>query len=439
MAQPLNSHGVNAITQLLIEVAIHGKLIRNCLQLLWFDAPGYRPVAIALAGMTALTGAWVLFWPVPTEVVGRGVLIVPGDATLLDARASGQILDLSMVQGQMVQKGQPLLKLYLPALEQELQRQKRDLAEQIAINDNLNRRDRIRLATAKKLRNTALTKLQSDSGNLRQLKTTYDQKLADYRYLAAKEVVAPLAAPVVSTEDRTTQLAVTIADLGIQERAALDQYQKVKLEIDSEKLQREYRINDQKRTIRVTEQRLNFEGVLKANRAGTVLDVQVVRGQTVKAGQRLGTLQGVRPQPLRAVAYFSPADARRLRRGMPLELVPDWRQRGRFGGVEAEVERVNLLPATEEDVDTTIGNPQLARELVRDGPVMRADLSLMRDPRSLDGYRWTLSRGSRVFPLREGLTLVAHSYVEWRQPISYLVPILRDLTGSYRSLWQLPR
>lgn len=36
---------------------------------------------------------------------------------------------------------------------------------------------------------------------------------------------------------------------------------------------------------------------------------------------------------------------------MPLELVPDWRQRGRFGGVEAEVERVNLLPATEEDVN----------------------------------------------------------------------------------------
>ena len=261
--------------------------------------------------------------------------------------------------------------------------------------------------------------------------------LEDYCYLAAREVVAPLSAPVVSTEDRSTQLAVTIADLRIQERAALDAYQKIKLEIDSERLQRSYRINDLKRTIRVTEQRLNFEGTLKANRAGRVLDVQVVRGQTVKAGQRLGTLQGLRPQPLRAVAYFSPADARRLRRGMPLELVPDWRQRGRFGGVEAEVERVNLLPATEEDVNTTLGNPQLAEELVKDGPVMRAELLLRRDRSTKDGYRWTLSGGSGVFPLREGLTLTAHSYVEWRAPISYLVPVLRDLTGSYRTLRQL--
>ncbi|WP_255124645.1 NHLP bacteriocin system secretion protein [Synechococcus lacustris] len=418
-------------------MVIPGKLQVKWPAFLVFDAPGYRPVALSLTGMAALTAAWVLLWPVPTEVVGRGVLTVPGDATLLDARAAGQILDLFMEQGQLVRRGQPLLRIYLPALEQELQRQNRDLAELIAINANLNRRDSSRLRAAQNLKNTALVKLQSDAVNLRQLKTTYDQKLADYRYLAAREVVAPLAAPVVSTEDRSTQLAVNIADLRIQERAAQDQYQKIKLEIDSEQQQRDYRINDLRRTIRVTQQRLAFEGTLKANRDGRVLDVQVVRGQTVKAGQRLGTLQGLRPLPLRAVAYFSPADARRLRRGLPLELVPDWQQRGRFGGVEAEVERVNLLPATEEDVNTTLGNPQLARELVKDGPVMRAELLLSRNPATKDGYRWTLSAGSRVFPLREGLTLTAHSYVEWRPPISYLVPVLRNLTGSYRTLRQL--
>ena len=63
------------------------------------DAPGHRPVALALGGMAALTAAWAMFWPVPTEVVGRGVLIVPGDAPLLEARARGQILELAEVQG----------------------------------------------------------------------------------------------------------------------------------------------------------------------------------------------------------------------------------------------------------------------------------------------------------------------------------------------------
>jgi hypothetical protein len=68
--------------------------------------------------------------------------------------------------------------------------------------------------------------------------------LEDYCYLAAREVVPPLSAPVISTEDRSTRLAVTIADLRIQEQAALNAYQKVKLEIE-----RTYRINEIKCTI----------------------------------------------------------------------------------------------------------------------------------------------------------------------------------------------
>ncbi len=80
---------------------------------------------------------------------------------------------------------------------------------------------------------------------------------------------------------------------------------------------------------------------------------------------------------------------------------------------------------------------------MRNGPVLRAEISLERDPSSLDGYRWTLSRGSGVFPVREGLTIASHAYVEWRTPISYLIPGLRSITGGYRSQgmdrrWNLP-
>jgi HlyD family secretion protein len=97
------------------------------------------------------------------------------------------------------------------------------------------------------------------------------------------------------------------------------------------------------------------------------------------------------------------------------------------------VERVSLLPATPEDINTTMGNPPLAQSLVASGPVIRSSIKLLTKPNSDDGYRWTLSNGSSVFPIREGLTLKAHAYVEWRTPISYLLPILRDLTGTYRT------
>lgn len=393
-------------------------------------------VLLALGGVGALTVGWICFWPVPTEVVGRGVMIVPGGAKVIDARAAGQILEIPVTVGEQVRRGQPLIRLYLPVLEQEWRRQERDLAELTAINADLNRRDARRLAAARKVRDTALRKLQREEQRLARLRQTYNQKVADFRLLAQQEVVAPLAEQVVDTQDRATQLDVAIDNLRIRESDAVDGFEKVKLEIDTEQQRRCYRIDDARRAIKVTRARLAYEGTLVADRAGQLLDLQVVRGQTVKPGQRLGTLGGKLGDRLQAVAYFAPADARRLPPNLPMEVVPDWNERGRFGGLQGRVQRVSVLPATREDVDTTMGNPQLAEALVKNGPVMRVEIALDPGARSFDGFRWTLSRGSSVFPIREGLTLKAHGYVEWRTPLSYVLPVLRDVTGSYRNLGQ---
>jgi HlyD family secretion protein len=84
-------------------------------------------VLLSLIGLGGLTALWVLVWPVPTEVIGRGVVIVPGGATLLDSRAEGQIRELQVKVGDRVRKGQLLMVLDQPALEQQLERQERDL------------------------------------------------------------------------------------------------------------------------------------------------------------------------------------------------------------------------------------------------------------------------------------------------------------------------
>ena len=401
----------------------------------------------SLAVVGGLTAAWALFWPVPTEVIGRGVVIVPGGASVIDARAEGQILELPVAVGQEVRRGQPLVRLYLPALDQQLRRQEKDLAELVRINDALNRRDAARLESARRVRNTTLAKLEDDRNRFDRLRRVYDQKVADFRHLARREVVAPLAQEVVATEDRALQLDTEVAELHIREQQAVNDWEGVQLEIATEAQRRRYRIDEGRRNLKVTQARLAYESTRTAERDGRLLDLQVVRGQTVHPGERLGTLSGGDGQPLQAVAYFAPADARRLKPGLAMEVVPDWKERGRFGGIQGRVTRVSLLPATREDVNTTLGNPQLAEALVRRGPVMRTTIDLLPAADAPDGgqedsatrYRWTLSRGSSVFPIREGLTLQAHGYVEWRTPASYVLPLLRDLTGTYRTLRQQER
>lgn len=404
----------------------------------WQSLNEHDQVGLCLGAVVAGLLGWALFCPIPTEVRGEGVLIYPENAGVLDARAAGQVRRLLVRAGEPVRRGQVLMEIALPVQEKQLMQQKGNLALLERQNAQLDERDTLRLQAERATLDTALAKLEQDRRRYESLQSTYAGKLRNLEWLAKREVVAPLSSEVVGAEQGLTSTGANLDQIRIEEKRVLSDYEKVKLAVETEALQRRYRIEDLRREIRVTEARLGFDGRVLAERDGRVLDLQVIEGQTVGMGQRLGTIgrgqvDDASAGKLKAVAFFSPADARRLPIGLPVEVVPLWNQRGRFGGIEGKVKHVLTLPATEEDISTTIGNPQLAASLVKNGPVMRAEIELARDPASRDGYRWTLSRGSGVFPVREGLTVSTFAYVEWRTPLSYIVPGVRSLTGGYRS------
>lgn len=404
----------------------------------WQELSDHNQVGVSLAGVGGVLVLWALFWPVPTEVQGKGVLIYPDNAGILNARSGGQVREVFVKEGERVRRGQVLMQLYLPVMERQLAQQRGNLRQLERHNARLDARDALRLATEQTALDTALAKLKDDRQRYAFLQSTYASKLRSLEWLAKREVVAPLSDAVVSTEQGLTTTSVNLDDVKIQEKNLLTNYQQIKLNIETQALQRRYQIDDLRRQIQVTEARIAYDGRVQAERDGTVLDLQVIPGQTVATGQRLGTIgRPAQPdhqdRPLKAIAYFAPADARRLPLDLPVEVVPLWNQRGRFGGIVGRVKQVLTLPATEDDISTTVGNPQLAQELVKNGPVMRSEIELERDPASTDGYRWTLSRGSSVFPIRDGLTIGVHAYVEWRTPITYVIPGLRSLTGGYRS------
>ena len=412
---------------------------RQQLQQGWVGLSDHNQVGVCLAGVGGVLALWALFWPVPTEVSGQGVFLYPDNAGVLNARSGGQVLDVKVKVGEPVRKGQVLMTLYLPVLEKQLAQQRGNLAQLERINADLDQRDLRRLETEKRAVEVALAKLTDDSARYASLQSTYSTKLSNLDWLARREVVAPLSREVVAVQQGFTNTSVDLDAVKIQRKKVLTDYEQVKLTIETEALNRRYQIDDLKRQIRVTEAQIADDGEVLAGRDGSLLDIQVISGQTVSTGQRLGTIgrpqkPGAKAPPLRAVAYFSPADARRLPLGLRMELVPQWKQRGRFGGIVGQVSQVLTLPATEDDVSTTTGNPQLAKALTKEGPVMRAEIELGRDRWSNDGYRWTLSGGSGVFPVRDGLTLNAYGYVEWRSPLSYVLPGLRSLTGGYRTL-----
>ena len=143
----------------------------------WNGLTDHQQVGAALAGVGALFGAWLLFWPVPTEVEGRGVLIYPDNAGILNARAGGQVLSIDTEVGQRVRKGQVLMTLYLPVLERKLDQQKGNLRQLVRQNKELDQRDALRIRTARLALDTALAKLDEDEKRFSRLQATYTSKV----------------------------------------------------------------------------------------------------------------------------------------------------------------------------------------------------------------------------------------------------------------------
>jgi len=129
----------------------------------WSALGPRQQLGACLVLISGALGAWALFWLVPTEVVGKGVLLLPDNAGLLDARAAGQVRRLPIAVGDSVRRGQVLVELYLPVLEKELEQQRANLRELERQNRALDARDGLRLRTEQTSVDTALAKLRGDA------------------------------------------------------------------------------------------------------------------------------------------------------------------------------------------------------------------------------------------------------------------------------------
>ena len=77
----------------------------------WVGLSDHSQVGVTLVGVSGVLALWALFWPVPTEVKGHGVLIYPDNAGVLNARVDGQVLKIKTQVGDSVRQGQVLMTL----------------------------------------------------------------------------------------------------------------------------------------------------------------------------------------------------------------------------------------------------------------------------------------------------------------------------------------
>jgi HlyD family secretion protein len=128
------------------------------------------------------------------------------------------------------------------------------------------------------------------------------------------------------------------------------------------------------------------------------------------------------------VAYFRVGDGKRIDMDTPLRITPATVERERFGSIEATVTTVSPFAVTTDAVASVVGNEDVARELLQQTTKIQVYADLQRDPRSHTGFKWTSGTGPDT-EISAGTTTTVRATIEYRRPITFVIPLLRRWSG----------
>ena len=383
-------------------------------------------LALVGAGLViACVVVWSVFGSIPEKVQGRGILIHGGSVNDVVASTSGQIAELFVAQGAVVEKGQVLATVAQGSLGRKI----KNLESLIAETTRLQKEERDRQE-----RNTQLT-----ISALKQERESVTASIENYR-----EQIETVKAQIPEQEEaykkglivKSTLLA-TRRDLAQIENTLAGQQVRL-AQIESEVLASSRRLDDadgtrgrevDKLKRELSELKIQYEGSTKivSPFAGHVLDVMAGPGDTVHPTTRLVIVERL-DEPLEAVLYIPAGEGKKVRSGMEVRVSPSTVKTEEFGYILATVKSVEEFPSTPEGMRSVLRNDTLVSSLSGEGAPIEVVAQLIVDAETTSGFKWTSSSGpdSGVY---SGTLCDSAIVIEKKRPIGLVIPILKKKLG----------
>ncbi len=399
---------------------------------------------LVVAVLVALILVWSVVGRVATTVSGRGVLIRPRGVLELQTLGAGRIDQITIRSGDRLTKGQVIGLVDQFELRRKLD-EDRALLQELEVQDRAKGRVQSSEVRTQQQQTQAMRayaasqaeNLRKTLADARAMQPLVDQRLASVRQLRASGLLAAAAPELLNAEQqslenarRITEATAQLRQLDLQLAQSVGQETTLSrghLEADSARRAEMQRL---KSAIALNEVQIDLNSRIVAPADGRVLEVIMANGLVVSAGARIATIEVDEGKgALVALGYLALGVGKKVRPGMPVLVTPDGVERQRFGGMTGRVTHVSDLAVSAEGVRAIVGNTALAQTLLGDSARVELTVALDADPSNPSGYRWSSSSGPPL-PITAGLTGDVRIVVEERAPMTYVLPFLRELTGT---------
>lgn len=434
---------------------------------------------------------WSIFGRIPITVVGEGILVYSDRILPIQTLGSGKVKKLKVKNGEEVTEGQIIaiieqadlqkqLETTLNKLEdlksdfskeynllqkqtddnlKQLEIQRQNYLEQIQQNQTFNELIKKQNLTAsekqlegylEQLEQKKLLRVNLEQ-TLKKRKDLHSQELitddvllqAEQEYYDNLDQIATLNSQVEQLKVEQTQteqqyqanqakiieLQANLRQLDVQKSQLLYQ-QKQTVDTKNEE------ILDTQQSIQRLKEQLASTGQVISPRKGTIISINILPGQIINTGEAVAILQ--RPpltnetkksqSQLDVISYFTPGDGKQIKSGMKMQVTPSIVKREDYGGIISYVNQIVSFPITEEKATIDVGSQTLAQDLTSGGKVIEVRAKMQTNSDNFSGYTWSSGSGPKL-TISQGTTASVEVIVEQRAPITFVIPLLRSITG----------
>jgi len=357
-----------------------------------------------------LAGAvvWSVFGSIPTRVAGEGILAA-GTYFSIESDANGQLTELFVEDGQVVDAGQVVATIDQPNLEEDIENA-RDNYDLLNRDYSQSRRDH----------NANVTGWDTTIANLDSLITTEEQR----RDEKTRQLDDPNY-PRNRVQREIDAIVSTIADRNVQ----IEQVRQNKRNSEQRLAGMLREVETARNRFETLSSRESRYSQVTSNVAGKILDVQLRRGDTVREGQVLARLLQEYSDGMQALFFIDSAQGAEIRPGMIVEVSPTTIKKEEYGFLKGEVLERSPEPLTRAQLLRELGgNEDRASKILEGGPVYMI-LALLSPAETPTGYAWSSGDGPPL-QLVGNQDISVNVITRTRAPYTLVLPIVRRSLGA---------
>jgi len=388
------------------------------------DTKGKFAVGTGIVLAVVLLG-WSVFGSVPEMILGSGILVPPEGLMDVVSLGQGQVTEVDIVPGDVIKSGDILARISMPELE----------AERQAILASLKNAKLWKAERAAYYGQTIDVQGKNNSERIAhlQFRMTYLNEYFTFLkkhvkgldnmnkgYITPKEIEDTrknMQSVLAEINDCKLKIAeVQAAGLDLGSKAEQDELQS---------LERETELT---LSLESVEHRLKLFSKVRSPYDGVVVELGAERGDYVSPGAPVAVLRPLN-SPLEASLLFPVEMGKKIKPGMVAYVYPSTAAKEEYGCIYGLVSSVSEYPVSAESLMKSIGTEQLIGSLMEQGVMIMARISLLRDPKTPSGFKWSSSTGPADRTIEAGTVCSGNVVLERSRPIDLVFPKFSKMVG----------